>query len=102
MIKLIFIIIIFLQVFLTVYLPILIGRAVDFGLEGGRTSNLLLILLQMAIIVFANTLLQWLSPILANRMVYKMVSELRQGIFEKIHQDCHIISFDYQKIRSIF
>lgn len=81
----VFIIIIFLQVFLTVYLPILIGRAVDFGLEGGRTSNLLLILLQMAIIVFANTLLQWLSPILANRMVYKMVSELRQGIFEKIH-----------------
>lgn len=81
----VFIIIIFLQVFLTVYLPILIGRAVDFGLEGGMTSNLLLILLQMAIIVFANTLLQWLSPILANRMVYKMVSELRQGIFEKIH-----------------
>lgn len=81
----VFIIIIFLQVFLTVYLPILIGRAVDFGLEGGMTSNLSLILLQMAIIVFANTLLQWLSPILANRMVYKMVSELRQGIFEKIH-----------------
>src|SRR5690625_5973589 len=48
------------QVGLTVYLPILIGRAVDSIIAEGQVSfaNLETILMQMIIVVIANTLVQ--------------------------------------------
>ena len=55
---LVFILATFLQVLLTVYLPILIGQAVDMTLETDFSPAFGAILLQMGIVVFANTLLQ--------------------------------------------
>ena len=82
---LVFILATFLQVLLTVYLPILIGQAVDMTLETDFSPAFGAILLQMGIVVFANTLLQWLSPLLSNQIVYKLVSDLRQQVFDKLH-----------------
>lgn len=82
---LIFILATLLQVLLIVYLPILIGQAVDATLETGFSQSFWDILFQMGIIVLVNTLLQWLSPLLANQIVYKLVADLRQQVFEKLH-----------------
>ena len=74
------------QVLLTVYLPILIGQAVDTSLEAGFSSPFWSILWQMGLVVLANTLLQWISPLLSNQLVYRLVTDLRQQIFEKLHR----------------
>lgn len=74
------------QVLLTVYLPILIGQAVDTSLEAGFSSPFWSILWQMGLVVLANTLLQWISPLLSNQLVYQLVTDLRQRIFEKLHR----------------
>ena len=74
------------QVLLTVYLPILIGQAVDASLETGFSSPFWSILWQMGLVVLANTLLQWISPLLSNQLVYQLVTDLRQRIFEKLHR----------------
>ena len=74
------------QVLLTVYLPILIGQAVDASLEAGFSSTFWHLLWQMGLVVLANTLLQWLSPLLSNQLVYQLVTDLRQQIFEKLHR----------------
>ena len=74
------------QVLLTVYLPILIGQAVDASLEAGFSSTFWHLLRQMGLVVLANTLLQWLSPLLSNQLVYQLVTDLRQQIFEKLHR----------------
>lgn len=75
----------FLQVLLTVYLPILIGQAVDASLSKGLNQVFWNIILQMGGLVLANTLLQWLTPLLANQMVYRLVADLRQRVFDKLH-----------------
>ena len=74
------------QVLLTVYLPILIGQAVDTSLEAGFSSPFWSILWQMGLVVLANTLLQWISPLLSNQLVYRLVTDLRQQIFVKLHR----------------
>lgn len=73
------------QVLLTIYLPILIGQAVD-AIFLTELSTFVTILLQMAMVILGNTLVQWFTPLLANRLVYKMMAELRQEVFEKVHQ----------------
>lgn len=76
----------FLQVVLTVYFPILIGRAIDAVLLKGADGSFWQLLLQMGMVVLANALLQWLTPLLANQLVYQLVTDLRQQVFDKIHQ----------------
>ncbi|MBM7642012.1 ABC transporter ATP-binding protein [Streptococcus loxodontisalivarius] len=73
------------QVGLTVYLPILIGRAVDSVLLPNSTSKLLPIVLQMIWVVLANTLVQAVNPLLYNRLVYRYIADLRQKVIEKLH-----------------
>ena len=74
------------QVLLTVYLPILIGQAVDASLEAGFSSTFWHLLWQMGLVVLANTFLQWISPLLSNQLVYQLVTDLRQQIFGKLHR----------------
>ncbi|KXT78766.1 ABC transporter ATP-binding protein [Streptococcus sp. DD13] len=74
------------QVSLTVFLPILLGRAIDTVILPHNVSLLGNILGQMFIVIGLNTLIQWINPILCNRLIYQMVAELRQEVFEKIHQ----------------
>lgn len=73
------------QVLLTVYLPILIGQAID-ALFLTEMSGFVSILFQMLLVILANTVVQWFTPLLVNRLVYHMMAELRGQVFEKIHQ----------------
>ncbi|MFI3083551.1 ABC transporter ATP-binding protein [Streptococcus sp. 2022WUSS135] len=73
------------QVLLTVYLPILIGQAVDAVLiTNGQV--LLGILGKMVMVILLNTLVQWYLPLVTNRLVYGMVADLREQVYVKLHQ----------------
>ncbi|CYU47702.1 ABC transporter ATP-binding protein [Streptococcus suis] len=73
------------QVLLTVYLPILIGQAVDAVLiTNGQV--LLGILGKMVMVILLNTLMQWYLPLVTNRLVYGMVADLREQVYVKLHQ----------------
>ncbi|HFI0977527.1 TPA: ABC transporter ATP-binding protein [Streptococcus suis] len=73
------------QVLLTVYLPILIGQAVDAVLIADG-QVLLGILGKMIMVILLNTLVQWYLPLLTNRLVYGMVADLREQVYVKLHQ----------------
>ncbi|MGQ7470837.1 ABC transporter ATP-binding protein [Streptococcus suis] len=72
------------QVLLTVYLPILIGQAVDAVLIADG-QVLLGILGKMVMVILLNTLVQWYLPLLTNRLVYGMVADLREQVYVKLH-----------------
>ncbi|HEM6128288.1 TPA: ABC transporter ATP-binding protein [Streptococcus suis] len=84
------------QVLLTVYLPILIGQAVDAVLIA-NSQVLLGILGKMVMVILLNTLVQWYLPLVTNRLVYGMVADLREQVYVKLHQmplsylDCHSV-----------
>ncbi|MBL6503537.1 ABC transporter ATP-binding protein [Streptococcus suis] len=73
------------QVLLTVYLPILIGQAVDAVLLANG-QVLLGILGKMVMVILLNTLVQWYLPLVTNRLVYGMVADLREQVYVKLHQ----------------
>ncbi|MCQ9223020.1 ABC transporter ATP-binding protein [Streptococcus suis] len=73
------------QVLLTVYLPILIGQAVDAVLIANG-QVLLGILGKMVMVILLNTLVQWYLPLVTNRLVYGMVADLREQVYVRLHQ----------------
>ena len=73
------------QVALTVLLPVLIGNAVDSVLLPQAEQRLMPILSQMLLVILANTLIQWLNPLLYNQLVYLYSQQLRQGVIKKVH-----------------
>lgn len=73
------------QVLLSVYLPVLIGQAVDAVLLEGNVFFLVRILLIMALVIIINTVVQFILPILVNQLITRMMSELREEVYEKIH-----------------
>ncbi|HFI0959531.1 TPA: ABC transporter ATP-binding protein [Streptococcus suis] len=73
------------QLLLTVYLPILIGQAVDAVLIANG-QVLLGILGKMVMVILLNTLVQWYLPLVTNRLVYGMVADLREQVYVKLHQ----------------
>ncbi len=72
------------QVLLTVYLPILIGQAVDAVLIADD-QVLLGIIGKMVMLIFLNTLVQWYLPLVTNRLVYGMVADLREQVYVRLH-----------------
>lgn len=72
------------QVLLTVYLPILIGQAVDAVLIADG-QVLLGIIGKMVILILLNTLVQWYLPLVTNRLVYGMVADLREQVYVRLH-----------------
>lgn len=75
------------QVILTVYLPILIGQAVDAIVGLGQVNFEMLqeILLQMLVVVLINTVVQWMLPLIYQKISYELTRDLRQGALDKIH-----------------
>ena len=75
------------QVSLTVYLPILIGRAVDVMVGAGAVEfeSLKTILIQMVIVVLVNTVVQWILPVMYQKIAYELTKDLRQQALDKIH-----------------
>ena len=72
------------QVGLTVYLPLLIGNAVDLVLQIQAISELFPLLMKMALVISLNTLIQWINPLLYNKLVFEYIYTLRQKVMQKL------------------
>ena len=74
-----------LQVLLTVYIPILIGRAVDIVVLPDASHLLLPLILQMGLVILFASLIQWLNPLVYNQLIYRYSKSLREKVIRKVH-----------------
>ena len=74
------------QVGLSIYLPILIGQVIDQVLLTGSSPVFWQIFLQMIFVVIGNTLVQWINPLLYNRLIFSYTRDLRERIIHKLHR----------------
>lgn len=74
------------QVALTIYLPILIGNAVDSVLLPDASQYLFPILSKMSMVIVANTSIQWFNPLIYNQLIYSYSQKLRDAVIQKIHR----------------
>ena len=74
-----------LQVLLTVYIPILIGQAVDLVVLPDAAHLLLPLILQMGLVILFSSLIQWLNPLVYNQMIYRYSKDLREKVIQKVH-----------------
>ena len=73
---------------LTLYFPILTGRAIDEIIELGKVDfeAISAILVEAAIVVLIAALAQWLTNVANNRMTYNIVRDIRRDAFDKIEK----------------
>ena len=71
---------------LTLYLPILIGRAVDMIIKAGEVDfdGIWKLLVQMGIMIGGTALAQWIMNICNNKITYYTVKDIREEAFRKI------------------
>ena len=71
---------------MTLYVPILIGRAIDLITEQGKVdfNGIKDILTVVMILVAATGLLQWFMNLINNKVTYQVVRDIRKEAFEKI------------------
>ena len=74
-----------LQVLLTVYIPILIGRAIDLVVLPDVAHLILPLILQMGLVILFATLIQWLNPLIYNQMIYRYSKDLREKVIQKVY-----------------
>ena len=74
------------SVALTLYVPILAGRAIDCIIGAGNVDITAIksILLQILIVVAATSVLQWFMNVLNNRITFNVVRDMREKAFCKI------------------
>lgn len=75
----------FLQIALTLYLPVLIGKAIDTTLFAER-ANLVGLSVCALLVLFGNTFLQWCLPQVTNRFIYDAVATLREQVYCHLHR----------------
>ena len=70
----------------TLYIPILVGDAIDLIVGAGKVDfqGILVILLQIGIIAAATALLQWLMNAVNNRITFHVIRDVREDAFHKI------------------
>lgn len=78
---------------LTLYAPILVGKAIDCIIGKGNVDlvNMKSILIKVAVIVVSTALIQWLMNVCNNKITYNVSRDLRKKAFEKIE----ILPFSY-------
>lgn len=71
---------------LTLYAPILVGKAIDCIIGKGNVDfvNMKSILIKVAVIVVSTALIQWLMNVCNNKITYNVSRDLRKKAFEKI------------------
>ena len=71
---------------LTLYVPILTGRAIDLIVGKGNVSfdSIFAILKKIAIIVLITAIAQWLMNLCNNKMTYGIVRDIREKAFAKL------------------
>ena len=78
---------------LTLYAPILVGKAIDCIIGKGNVDfvNMKSILIKVAVIVVSTALIQWIMNVCNNKITYNVSRDLRKKAFEKIE----ILPFSY-------
>ena len=73
---------------MTLYIPILVGRAVDLIVGPGAVdfAGIARILKEGCVIILATALLQWLMNMINNKITYQVVRDVRNEAFEKIQE----------------
>lgn len=73
-------------VVLTLYVPILIGQAIDLAIGAGQVDNAQItkILTKVALCIGFTAIFQWIINVINNRMVYGIVRNVRHEAFVKI------------------
>ena len=76
------------SVILTLYVPILVGEAIDLaiGKDAVDLGGISDILLKIAFMIAATAIAQWLINVLNNRMTYGIVKNIRSEAFRKIQR----------------
>ena len=71
----------------TLYVPILIGRAIDCIVYGAVDLDAIAqILIRVVIVVALTALFQWLMNVINNKVTYQVVRDIRNEAFEKIQK----------------
>lgn len=75
------------SVSLTLYIPVLTGRAVDNIIDAGKVNfeNVVQILIYIAVGIVGVTVFQWIMNYFTNIISYKTVRDLRREIFDKFN-----------------
>lgn len=75
----------FVSVVLTLYIPIIVGNAIDLIVENGKISDRLLPLLWKTIILAVSAAgCQWLMNMINNKITYQVVRDIRNEAFEHL------------------
>ena len=75
-----------LSVALTLYVPILLGRAIDRIVGAGQVdfAGIGRLLSQVALLVAATALMQWLTATINNRISFQVVRDVRREAFDRL------------------
>ena len=78
---------------LTLYVPVLVGRAIDFIIAKDNVDfqSIAEILVRILIIVLSAALLQWIMNVVNNRITFNVVRDMRDKAFKKIE----VLPFSY-------
>ena len=73
-------------VILTLYIPILVGRAIDCIVGAGAVdfAAVLSIVIQIGVLAAVTAILQWIMNTINNKVTYQVVRDVRTQAFEKI------------------
>jgi ATP-binding cassette subfamily B protein len=76
----------FLTVVFTLYVPILIGRAIDCIVGAGEVdfSAMGMILMQIAVVILITAAAQWVMSHINNQITYRVVKDIRTQAFNKL------------------
>ena len=70
----------------TLYLPILIGEAIDYIVEPGQVNFAIIkgILVKSAVIAVFTAILQWIMNTINNKITYQVIADIRKDVFERL------------------
>ncbi len=72
---------------MTLYLPILVGKAIDLCIDGGVRLDLIVpILVKCGVLIALTSLLQWIMSILNNNITFRIVRDIRRDAIRKIQK----------------
>ena len=75
-----------LSVALTLYVPIVVGDAIDFIVEAGRVdfAQILRCLVVIGVVVAITAVAQWAMNIINNKITYQVIRDIRKEAFHKL------------------
>ncbi|MBQ8410167.1 MAG: ABC transporter ATP-binding protein [Ruminiclostridium sp.] len=72
----------------TLYIPIIIGEAIDYIIEAGKVDfdAILPLLIRAGVVAAATALCQWLMSVINNKVTFQVVRDIRNTAFRKIEE----------------